>query len=83
MKSPTAKNRERKRAVLLPSEAAELLGVSSQHILDLIEEGQLGAVNVGGGTIRKHWRITPEAVERFKARRSSLNLEPVKGTRQP
>jgi excisionase family DNA binding protein len=41
-------------------EAAKKLRVADQHILDLIEEGKLQAINVGGHT-RKFWRIPIEA----------------------
>ncbi len=38
------------RAVLLVAECANKLGVTEQHILNLIEEGKLRAIDVGGGS---------------------------------
>ena len=59
------------RSVLYPGECAERLNVSLQHIIDLIDEGQLGAVNIGGGE-RKHYRIPVAEWEKFLKRRSSI-----------
>ena len=49
------------------------LRVTEQHVLDLIEEGQLRAVNVGGND-RKFWRVPVEAYEAFLERRHSFRL---------
>ncbi len=38
-----------KRRVVYVDEVAEVLAVTKQHVLDLIEEGRLQALNVGGG----------------------------------
>ena len=43
------------------------------RVLDLIEEGQLQAVNVGGND-RKFWRIPVEAYDAFMGRRHSFNV---------
>ena len=60
------------RTVLYVGEVALKLRVTEQHVLDLIDEGQLIAVNVGGAG-RKFWRIPVEAYDAFLARRNSLN----------
>jgi excisionase family DNA binding protein len=52
------------RTVLYVGEVAERLDISEQHVLDLIDEGRLLAINIGGGT-RKFWRIPVEAYERY------------------
>lgn len=59
------------RTVLYVSEVAEKLEVTEQHVFDLIEEGKLHAVNVGGGT-RKFWRIPVSAYQAFLKVRSNL-----------
>ena len=59
------------RKVLYVSEVAERLEVTEQQVRDLIEEGELHGINVGGGD-RKFWRIPVTAVERFLKERSSL-----------
>jgi excisionase family DNA binding protein len=61
------------RTVLCVWEVAERLSVTEQHVTDLIEEGQLQAVNVGGGG-RNFWRIPVMAYERFLKERHSLNM---------
>lgn len=62
------------RDVLRVGEVAKRLLVTPQHVLDLIEEGKLEAVNVGGGE-RKHWRIRVDALEVFMRNRSSLGKQ--------
>jgi excisionase family DNA binding protein len=52
------------RTVLYVSEVAEKLNVTEQHVLNLIEEGKLLAVNIGIGG-RKFWRIPVEAYEKY------------------
>jgi excisionase family DNA binding protein len=59
------------RKTLYVHEVAQLLQIDDQQVRDLIEEGALHAINVGGGT-RKHWRIPVTALERFMQTRSSL-----------
>jgi len=59
------------RKTLYLHEVARLLEMSTQHVRDLIEEGKLHAVDVGGGG-RKSWRVPTTAYERFLKERSSL-----------
>ena len=61
------------RTVLYVGEVAMKLRTTEQRVLDLIEEGQLQAVNVGGND-RKFWRIPVEANEAFLEKRHSFNL---------
>lgn len=50
---------DRKRNVLYVSEIAEKLDVTERHVINLIEEGKLRAINVGGENVsgRKFYRI--------------------------
>jgi excisionase family DNA binding protein len=59
------------RKVLYVSEVAERLEIGEQSVRDLIEEGKLHAIDVGGGS-RKFWRIPVTAFERFVKERSSM-----------
>jgi excisionase family DNA binding protein len=65
------------RKVLYVSEVASRLDVTDQHVMDLIDEGKLQAINVGGHT-RKFWRIPVEAYLHFLQQNHSyvLPLEP-------
>jgi len=47
------------RTVLYVSEVAERLAITERHVLDLIEEGKLRAINVGGENVsgRRFYRI--------------------------
>jgi excisionase family DNA binding protein len=58
-------------AVLLVAECANKLGVTDQHILNLIEEGKLRAIDVGGGS-RHFYRVPVEALDDFLKRRASV-----------
>jgi excisionase family DNA binding protein len=72
---PSPKNRSdaapEARAVLRVAECAEKLGVSREHIIDLIDEGKLRAIDVGGGS-RHFYRIPIEAFEDFLKRGASV-----------
>jgi len=59
------------RKILSVGEVATALRIHRQHVLDLIEGGELNAVNIGDGK-RKHWRIAVEEFDRFVRSRSSL-----------
>jgi len=59
------------RTVLNLTECSAKLGVSKQHLLDLIDEGVLGGINIGNGKV-KHYRIPVKEWERFLASRSSV-----------
>ncbi len=58
--------------VLLVCEVAARLKITEQHVLDLIEAGELGAIDVGGSS-RHFYRIPVPEFERFMSRRNSLN----------
>jgi len=65
-------------ALLVP-EAARRLRVSENHIIGLIETGELQAVNIAAAhTDRSHWRIPREAFDRYVANRSNTKPEVVK-----
>lgn len=57
------------RRLLTPGEVAAHLRVTAEQVRSLIRTGQLAAVNVGTGPKRPLYRITPEAVTEFLARR--------------
>ena len=63
------------RATLYVHEAARILSVSRRHVTDLIEEGNLIAINVAGQntSARKFWRIPVESLAAFLRKRNSLN----------
>jgi len=61
----------RGRSLLYVHEVAKLLMVTGRHVRDLIEEGQIVAVNVAGGSL-KHWRVPLTEVRRFLLMRNSL-----------
>ena len=50
-----------------------MLRVAEQHVLDLIEEGRIQAINIGG-TGRNFWRILVEAYEAFVKANHSFRL---------
>jgi excisionase family DNA binding protein len=55
------------RTILNVHEVAQCLRVSHQHVVDLIDEGRLEAVNIGSTGVqgRKYYRIPVEAFERY------------------
>ena len=57
------------------TEVARRLGVSDMHVGNLIDGGDLEAINVAGRGPRKAWRIPREALERFQARFRNLKSE--------
>jgi excisionase family DNA binding protein len=52
------------RTVLCVAEVAMKMRVTEQHVLDLIEEGKIQAINIGGGG-RNFWRIPVELIRSF------------------
>lgn len=56
--------------LLTPDQVAEHLRVTAEQVRCLIRTGQLAAVNVSAGTKRPCYRITPDAVAEFLARRA-------------
>lgn len=61
------------RTMLYVAEVAEKLGVTEQTILNLLETGQLGGINIGAGG-KKFWRIPVHEYEKFLRQRHSLSL---------
>lgn len=58
------------RVTLMVDEIAERLGVTAQHILDLVEEGELVAVDLAGkGASRRTVRIPVESYRTFIVQR--------------
>lgn len=55
------------RKILYVAEVAERLAVTERHVIDLIEEGLLRAINIGGDNVsgRKFYRIPVEAFEAY------------------
>lgn len=52
-----------KRRLISAQEAAEILGISTQHISNLIDEGRIAALDVSSrGALRKMWRIVPQSL---------------------
>lgn len=61
------------RSSLLVREVAEALGCDERHILDLITEGELIAVDIAGGgnkTARRYLRIPVSAYDQFIKKRA-------------
>lgn len=61
------------RKVLTVAEVASRLDVTEQHVIDLIEEGQIQAINIGGGA-KRFWRIPKEGYEQFLRARHSFRI---------
>jgi Helix-turn-helix domain len=62
---------------LSPPQLAELLAVDCKKILAFIATGELVAVNLAQRSNgRPRWRISPEALEQFLARRQSRTPSP-------
>lgn len=67
------------RTTLLPREVAQRIGISEQHLLDLIDEGALQALNIAGfhgipensSAARRYWRIPVEYYRDFILSRMS------------
>jgi fibrillarin-like rRNA methylase len=55
------------RTVLYLFEVAEKLGITEQHVADLIAEGKLQAINIAGKncTARQFYRVPVEAYEAY------------------
>ena len=65
--------------LLTPDEAAGRLKVTAEQVRSLIRKGQLAAINVGTGSKRPLYRITPQALEDFLTRR----WQPGRALRRP
>ena len=59
---------------LRPKEVADFMNVTERHLVDLILEGQLCAINMacGGANKRSAWRIAVSDVEAFLESRKSV-----------
>ena len=55
------------RRALTVNEIAARLGVSWQHVINLIECGRLRAINIGSGTTLHYYRIPVESYREFLA----------------
>lgn len=67
--SPTARPSGVGQELLTPCEVAERLKVTAEQVRSLIRKGHLAAVNVGAGRKRPLYRITPQGLADFLARR--------------
>lgn len=56
---------------LTAKQAAEMIGVSVDHVRSLIKLGSLRATNVGRGRKLPRWRIDTEELEAFMLRHRS------------
>ena len=81
-RSPTAP-RVNERSLLTTLEVAEQLRVTPEQVRTLVRTGQLAAVNVGTGPKRPLYRITPDAVTEFLARRHQIVRAVVPRRRKP
>jgi excisionase family DNA binding protein len=61
------------RRVLMVAEVAAKLRITEQHVIDLIDEGRLRAVNIGGNG-RRYWRVPVEAYLDYLRARDSFNV---------
>ncbi len=63
------------RTVFYPHECAAKLRVTTQHIIDLIAEGKINAINIAGAnaTDRRYWRIPVEAWRKYLSENLSIN----------
>ena len=64
------------KSVLTVKAVAAELGVSNRHVLDLIEEGVIPAIDVGRFGSRKFYRIARASLDQFKSGRSTLSAGP-------
>lgn len=60
---------------LTPPEYAKRLGVDPERVRAWIRKGTLRAVNVGDGTRRSRFRISPDAIREFEEKRSGKEPE--------
>jgi excisionase family DNA binding protein len=59
------------RTVLYVREVAEKLAITEQTVMNMIESGQLGAINIGVGG-KKFWRVPVTEYEKLLRKRNSL-----------
>ena len=58
--------------VLRASQVAKRLNIARTGVYQLIDSGQLVAINVSTGQERPQWRITPDALQDFMSSRLSI-----------
>ena len=56
---------------ITPPAIAKRYGIHVSRVLAWIRSGQIEAINVGDGPLRPRWRILPDALEAFEARRAA------------
>ncbi len=62
---------DRARTVLSLDEIAAKLDCSKQHVIQLVESGEIGAINIGRGRV-KFYRVPSGEWEKFLRRRASI-----------
>jgi excisionase family DNA binding protein len=51
--------------MLTPDEVAEQLRITAEQVRNLIRKGRISAINVGTGSKRPLYRISPKALDEF------------------
>lgn len=62
---------------LTPPELARRWGTNPSRVVSLIRRGELAAIDFSAepGVGRPRWKVPPEAIAQFEARRSNLNTQ--------
>ena len=60
-----------KAAFVKIAEAARILGISRNLVNNHIETGEIEAINIGLGTVRRHLRVSVRSIEQFHERRAA------------
>jgi len=66
------------RSMLMVQEVADALGVTDRHVVTLINEQLIGAVEItgrGNKTSAEHWRVPVAAYDDYIRRRSNISEE--------
>lgn len=75
---PQAPKPQPSRAPYMVSDVAKRLNVTVDHVYDLIEEGELHAIDVAGkGASRRLFRIPAESLTAFLKKRGTVNPSPM------
>lgn len=59
------------------TQVAAILGVSVKAVSTLIEDGKLEADGRGRGKRRNHWRIAPDAIEKFQRQERDSRIQQI------